>query len=323
MALVAVSVPVSASPTDIVFKRVAVGMPSHIVVTSYDGGQATSVLGEYASAFSPAWSPDGREIVFTSRDAGGRGIFAIGSDGEGMRHLTQNPARERYADWSPDGSRIAFQSDRDRWPQVYDIFVMNANGTNQRNLTDHPAMDMYPDWSPDGREIVFASSRDGRGSFESTSELYTTNTDGMSLRRITTDGEVNIHPAWSPDGTRIAFASERPSWEIWVIDADGSNLHRLTYHLGTDLHPTWSPDGTQIAFERYVEGPKNEFGQGTGSREIFVMNADGTDQHNITNHPAEDVEPDWRWPGPVSSLTSVGKYLDVWGRMKTSAAAGD
>ena len=101
---------------------------------------------------APAWSPDGRTIVFVSWRDGNGEVYAMDADGSGPRNLTQNPAKDVRPAWSPDGRSIAFVSRRDSQSEIY---VMNADGSGKRNLTRDRANDDYPTWSPDGRRIAF------------------------------------------------------------------------------------------------------------------------------------------------------------------------
>ncbi len=122
--------------------------------------------------------------------------------------------------WSPDGSRIAFTSDRDGDAEV---FVMNADGTHQAQLTENDEWDGAAAWSPDGSRIAFKSDRDGND------EVYVMNADGAGQTRLTVNPGTDSAPAWSPDGTRIAFESDRDeNVDLYVMNADGSGQARLT-----------------------------------------------------------------------------------------------
>ena len=101
---------------------------------------------------APAWSPDGRTIVFVSWRDGNGEVYAMDADGSSPRNLTQDPAKDVRPAWSPDGRRIAFVSRRDGNSEIY---VMNADGSGKRNLTRDRASDDSPTWSPDGRRIAF------------------------------------------------------------------------------------------------------------------------------------------------------------------------
>ena len=187
--------------------------------------------------------------------------------------LTDNDARDSFPAWSPDGRRIAFDSDRDGNSEIY---VMNADGSGVTRLTDNDAIDSFPTWSPDGRRIAFSSTRDG--SFE----VYVMNADGSGVTRLTDNDARDWSPAWSPDGRHIAFESTRDgNSEIYVMNADGSGVTRLTYNGAADGTPAWSPDGRRIAF---ASG-------GRGNSEIYVMDASGVIR--LTDNDASDVTPAW------------------------------
>jgi Tol biopolymer transport system component len=274
---------------------------------------------------APAWSRDGRTIVFVSWRDGNGEVYAMDADGSGPRNLTQHPAKDVRPAWSPNGRRIAFVSRRDGNAEVY---VMNADGSGKRNLTrDRASDDDYPTWSPDGRKIAFFGGR-LQDSLYVPDSLYVMNADGSGLRRLTRNPNVSRgHIVWSPDGRTIYVGR-------YLVSTDGSGLRRLPY---ITLTPVWSPDGRRIAFARTRgrtgSGPccdaspadiyvMNADGSGTrklthnagynaepawspdgrkiafrstrdGNREIYVMNANGSNQRNLTRNPAKDSRPSW------------------------------
>jgi Tol biopolymer transport system component len=209
--------------------------------------------------------------------------------------------KDDHPAWSPDGSRIVFESDRDG---NYDIFVMNADGSQIRQLTRNPfgrveeffaksPGDISPAWSPDGNQIVFSSGRDdAMWSFDAFN-IYVMNADGSNVKNLTNFNNIANWPAWSPDGNKIAFAFSQmfsssglnpfPNYDIYVMDSDGSNLVQLTHGPEEDIAPTWSPDGTYIA---YMSAYPNK-------SQIYVMNADGSDLLPLTNNSANDGFPEW------------------------------
>jgi len=214
-------------------------------------------------------------------------IFLINSDGTNQRNIVDlGPWDSSNPTWSPDGTKIAFVSNR---PANYlynyldsgpgGIYVMNVNSGNPVILTAGG----YPAWSPDGTRIAFASSTDGH------TQIYVINSDGTNRIKITnTDFDV-WSPTWSPDGTRIAFDANRigndETYEIYVMNEDGTNLTRLTDTSFRSQSPAWSPDGTKIAFDSTRDG----------KYEIYVMNADGSNQTRITNTKVFDsVNPSWK-----------------------------
>jgi len=212
-------------------------------------------------------------MVFSSGVYGNAGIYLADFANKTITQLTNAQGNSFDSDWSPDGMRIIFRTDRDgKAPftsfEAGEIYVMNADGSNQTNLTNSPANDGWPKWSPAGTQIVFASYR-GRPN----TEVYVMNADGSGVTQLTdTPGLNNEDVAWSPDGQKIAFKSYRDGdWEIYTMNADGSGQTRLTKSPGEDARPNWSPDGKRIAFETQRASLNNgDF------RSLCIMNSDGT-----------------------------------------------
>jgi Tol biopolymer transport system component len=190
-----------------------------------------------ASSASPAWSPNGAKIAFESfraLDGGSIGIpaanvWVMNADGSNVIPLTRLTAdliSSIHSAWSPDGTRIAYDSTR-----VLDgrniaagnvnIWVMNADGTNATPLTTlraSLASSVSPVWSPDGAKIAFTSSRALSGFDDAilTRNIWVMNSDGSGAQPLTKlTVAASSAPVWSPDGTRIAYVSARA--------LDGSN----------------------------------------------------------------------------------------------------
>jgi Tol biopolymer transport system component len=236
------------------------------------------------------------------------GSFAIhgavyAQDSPGRLHKLTN-IESSYPFWSPDGRKIVFQSNR--IDENREIYVMNADGTGLRRLTFAPGDDQTPVWSPAGAWIVFQSHRDGNP------EIYRMRPDGSEQVNLTNDPVEDSHPKWSPDGRRIIF--DRPvdgdNDEIWEMDIDGGDLRRVTDDPSRDTYASIAPDGTRILWRRRFRDPEAE--RGFGNSEVFVMNRDGSDPVNLTDHPAYDGWPSWSPDGARIAFASDREREGIW-----------
>jgi Tol biopolymer transport system component len=251
---------------------------------------------------APAWSRDGRTIVFVSWRDGNGEVYAMEADGSGPQNLTQHPAKDVRPAWSHDGRRIAFVSRRDGNSEIY---VMDPDGSRKRNLTRDRAIDDYPTWSPDGRRIAFLRGRlysnnpGGLGVHRFYGyHLYVVNADGSGLRRLTFNpkGTYHYQLVWSPDGRTIYVGR-------YLVSTDGSGARRLPY---IPLRAVWSPDGRRIAFTR----ARGRTGPGpccsASATDIYVMNADGSGTRKLTHNNARFyAEPAWSPDGRKIAFRST------------------
>ena len=174
------------------------------------------------------------------------------ADGATVLPLTNNADEDGAPTWSPDGSRIAFDSDRNGG--VSKIWIMNSDGTGAFAAAASFSADESPSWSPDGTKIAFAREI-GAGNHD----IWVMNSDGGGAATRATGAGDERNPDWSPDGSRIVF--QRTGAGLVTMAADGSDQRPLP--VPTDaLRPAWSPDGTKIVYDI--------------APELYVVNADGT-----------------------------------------------
>jgi dipeptidyl aminopeptidase/acylaminoacyl peptidase len=186
----------------------------------------------------------------------------MNADGTGSAEVpNQGIGTNSNPRWSPDGRKLAFQSNRDGHCEVY-IITLN-NGSVVR-LTNSTANSWTPAWSPDGTKLTYVTWAEVY-----LDAVYVMNADGSNQYRLT-DFSHNEVPTWSPDGTQIVFSTMREGGgrQIYIMNGDGSNQHRLTNGSGDNLWPVWSPS---TSFEHQVMVDARIEWQDTG---IDVMEGD-------------------------------------------------
>ena len=223
-------------------------------------------------------------VFFSARD-GNNEIYTADWDGRRPLRITSDPASDVDPDISPNGRDIVFVSNRGG---NNDIYIVGSTGGTPVNLTNSPANDGWPRFAPDGEHIVFHSNRDGNF------ELYAVNRSGGGLRRLTSYAGIDQFPDWSPDGRLIAF---RRDTDIYVLDLVDGGIRRLTDAPPLNQMAAWSPGGTQLAFMSSRDGYIS----------VFVMNADGSGQRNLTPKTAGDADVDWVSRAP--SWSSTGRLI--------------
>ena len=237
---------------------------------------------EPATDGGPRWSPDGTRIAFYSDRDGDYELYLMNADGSGVAKLTEDDVPEGRPSFSPDGAQLAFAAGEGEQAEIWTIGV---DGANLTQLTQNGQQDSAPSWSPDGTQIAFSR-------FDGTDyELWTMAADGSGELQLTDNTANDDAPSWSPDGSLIVFASNRQNanYDIWTMAADGSSSARLATASREDGLPAFFGDGSRIVFDSSRDG---DF-------EVFLMNADGSAQTQVTDDLTPDFEPD------VSTLATL------------------
>jgi Tol biopolymer transport system component len=222
-------------------RRPTASEPYQVFVMNADGSGQRQVTHDTVNDTQPGWAPDGKTIVFRRSPPGNSkgDVWAINADGSDPHPLVVSAgADERYPVFSADGTRLAFNSDRDG---QYEIYVANADGSAPQRLTTDPGYDSAPSWAPDGTRIAF--ERGAGLDLDSTKDIWIMSATGAGQTQLTFQaGVVDEGPAFSPDGTQIAFTSGRDgNYEIYRMGADGSAQTRLTALVTKEESPDWGP----------------------------------------------------------------------------------
>jgi Tol biopolymer transport system component len=258
-----------------------------IVVIDVNGNKdqnfiAPDLPGSYFNGITSA--VNGRRIAFM-RDVEGidrYSLWVMNYDGSDLKRLTPKGQEALGPSWAKDGSKLAFtRRNRGLW----EIYTINSDGTGLKRISNFREQGSKPQWgpstswSPDGKTIAYSISF---GSWQD-NKVFLMDSDGKNVRKLTDNNYDNRNPDFSPDGKNIAFnTTKNGTRETAILNLTTKELKYLGNNA-SGFGLAWSPDGKKIAYSGFYD--KN--------RDIFVMDADGSNQVRLSKSPAYDFGPTW------------------------------
>jgi dipeptidyl aminopeptidase/acylaminoacyl peptidase len=311
----------------------------------------------------PQLSPDGRRVAFVvttlseERDEYLSNIWVVDVAGGVPRRFTAGPRRDLEPRWSPDGSRLAFLSERTAKDKLQ-LYVMPADGGEATKLTALDNGVSAIAWAPDGARLAFVSAVGGYKEPEGEDEkrksrparvitsvkyrfngegfiydrrphVFVVSLDGASSTQITEGDFIDADPTWSPDGESLVFASARhgardddDASDLWRVPAKGGTPQRLTATAGPVMLPAFSPDGRTIAFLARAE--LNAYGRNV---QLFTVPSDGGQATCLSSAldrscGALHVRPSWSPDGRSLTVATEDRGdIGLWRVAATGSAA--
>jgi Tol biopolymer transport system component/predicted Ser/Thr protein kinase len=282
-----------------------------IRVVSLESKQMNWITNDFFSNTRPAWSPSGKFIYFSSYRSGGINIWRAPVKGDGtvrgpQQQVTTGAGQDIEVAISPDGRSLAFATLHQN-ADIWKLPVLPQSGMTRGSpeaVISTTREDSRGAWSPDGKMVAFNSDRAGD------MNIWLFSPANSNPRQLTTGHGGDFQPNWSPDENKIVFFSSRSgSPNVWEVEVASGALTRLTSNSAMNVNPFFSPDGTLIAYQS----------DQSGRLEVWVMNADGSNPHQLTNVGVTGHFMRWSGRELVFRCTCGGKSAV----MKVSLDGGD
>ncbi len=262
--------------------------------------------------FTPDIDHTGHFLVYASKQhAHSFDLYRKAVDGRTVTQLTSDAADDMMPSISPDGSKIAFVSNRNgNW----DVFIMPVDGGPPTQMTFERDDEVQPTWSPDGKTVAFAR-KNGR---TSRWEIWTADATQPTGATYLCDGFL---PRWCPDQSqnKILFQRARQQgsrlYGVWTIDlVDGQAMNPteiVSAQNAAVIQPAWSPDGKRLVFTTVVE-PSTIGSDMPAQSDLWVVNIDGTGRTAITNGHFRNMQPVWGPNDHIYFVSNRGGLENLW-----------
>lgn len=284
-----------------------------------DSGNVTQVsFAPEGADFDPDVSRDGKTIVFAStQHRATADLYLKSTDGRTITQITGDPSNDLMPRFSPDGTRIAFASDR---AGNWDIYVMPATGGKPIQITSGSAHELHPSWSPDGTEIVFCRLGESSGLWE----MWVTGVNNPGVARFLGNG---LFPEWCPvSGTgiagadRIAFQKSRErgdrAFGIWVMDYKsgeaGNSTELASLTTAACINPSWSPDGQWLAYATVPNPSQWSADCRPAWAELWMVDASGNNRTALTGGHFVNLMPTWGPQNRLFFISDRGGTDTIW-----------
>jgi len=288
----------------------------------HDGSNLTQVSFSLEGAdFDPDASPDGRFVVFAStQHRPTADIYVKSLTGRTVTQLTSNPSDDLMPSVSPDGSRIAFASNRSN---NWDIYVISSSGGSAIQVTSDAAHELHPSWSPDGTHVVFSRL----GAVSNRWEMWVTDVTNPGVAHFIGYG---LFPEWCPvagtglaSADKIVFQRSRErgdrAFAIWTIDyADGRTTNPTeiaSSPIAACINPGWSLDGRWISFATVPTPRLWDFRDPLAappSADIWMIDDEGQGLVRLTSSESVDLMPSWAPDGQLLFVSNRGGIDNIW-----------